>query len=110
MIMTIIIITIIQATALLDTILLTQSKRFNGNCNFAATRESRDEKVLNRCLEMTNMLPFGDLFDEIENDVAKIQKSQGPLQMFLRQEVRRSTMMKSFFKRAAASTPPHFFS
>ena len=56
------------------------------------------------------MLPFGDLFDEIENDVAKIQKSRGPLQMFLRQELRRSTMMKSFFKRAAASTPPHFFS
>ena len=56
---------------------------------------------------MTNILPFGDLFDEIENDAATIQKYQGPLQMFLRQELRRLTMKKSFFKRAAA---PHFFS
>ena len=59
---------------------------------------------------MKNMLPLRDLFDEIQDDMARVQGFQPPLKMFLRQELRRLIMTKFVIKHAAASLPIPIFS
>ena len=55
------------------------------------------------------MLSLRDLFDEIQDDMARVQGFQPPLRMFLRQELRRLIIMKFVIKHAAASLPiPRF--